>query len=128
MTYVTDPIGDFLTRMRNAQSARRGACAAPWSRMKEELATVLKAEGLLEDVQVTGEKPMQQLEVTFVADKTLVLERISKPGRRVYVKADELRPVLRGHGISVLTTSAGLMTDKQARAKRMGGELLCTVS
>jgi small subunit ribosomal protein S8 len=128
MTYVNDPIGDFLTRMRNAQGARRNFCRAPWSRMKENLAELLKREGLLESYSVIGEEPKQDIEVKFVAGRTLELKRVSKPGRRVYSGAAEIKPVLRGYGIAILTTSQGLMTDSEARKKKVGGEVLCTIS
>ena len=128
MTFVNDPIGDLLTRIRNAQAARREGCAAPWSRIKEELCEVLKREGLLQDVSVTGEDPKKNLEVTFVPGKKITLKRVSKPGRRVYSKSSELRPVLRGYGLNVLTTSGGLMTDAEARKRKLGGEVLCTIS
>ena len=128
MTYVNDPIGDLLTRMRNAQSARKATCVAPHSRLKQELCELLKKEGWLEDVRVIGEAPKQELEVTFVPGKKLTLERVSSPGRRVYTKSQELRPVLRGYGQAIITTSEGLMTDKDARKKKIGGELLCTIS
>ena len=128
MTYVNDPIGDFLTRMRNAQSARRKTCSAPWSRIKEELCAVLKKEGWIEDIAITGEMPKKEIEVTFVPGKRLDLERVSKPGRRVYAKAGELNSVLHGYGIAILTTSEGLITDREARKRNLGGELLCTIS
>lgn len=128
MTVVNDPIGDLLTRIRNAQSARKAYTRAPWSRIKQELCELLKSEGLVQDVQVVGEAPKQQLEVTFVPGRILTLKRESKPGRRLYSKAIELKPVLRGFGIAVLTTSEGLLTDKQAKAKKVGGEVLCTIS
>lgn len=128
MTVVNDPIGDLLTRMRNAQAVRKASCIAPWSKIKQELCELLKREGMLEDVRVSGEAPKQIIEVTFVPGRTLTLKRESKPGRRVYSKAVELKPVLRGFGIAVLTTSEGLLTDKQAKAKKVGGEVLCTIS
>ncbi len=128
MTYVTDPIGDLLTRMRNAQGARRHSCKAPWSRMKQELCELLKKEGWIENVSVIGDAPKQELEVTFIPGKTLELTRMSKPGRRVYTGADELKPILRGYGTAILTTSKGLMTDIQARKQKVGGELLCTIA
>jgi small subunit ribosomal protein S8 len=128
MTYVTDPIGDLLTRMRNAQGARRSSCVAPWSRLKQSLCELLKKEGWIEDVRVIGEAPKQSLEVSFIPGKTLELTRISKPGRRAYAGADELKPVLRGYGSAILTTSQGLMTDKEARQRKIGGEVLCTVA
>lgn len=124
---MNDPVGDFLTRMRNAQGARRPVCSAPFSKLKLALAELLKREGYLEDVQVVGTEPKTHIEVTFVKEKTVGFERMSKPGRRVYAGSVDLRPVLRGYGIAVLTTSQGLMTDTEARQKKVGGEVLCTV-
>lgn len=128
MTYVTDPIGDLLTRMRNAQGARKKTCLAPRSRIKQELCELLVREGLLESVEVIGEAPKQQLSISFVPGKKLTLARVSKPGRRMYSKAINLTPVLRGYGHAILTTSQGLMTDTEARKKKVGGEILCTIS
>lgn len=129
MTYVTDPIGDLLTRMRNAQKAKKDTCRAPLSKMRKQLLELLKSEGWIANVEVIGEAPKQELEVTFNPEKpSLTLKRISKPGRRDYAGVKDLKPVLRGFGISVLTTSQGLMTDVQAREKKIGGEVLCTVS
>jgi small subunit ribosomal protein S8 len=129
MTIVSDPIGDLLTRMRNAQHARKSTCRAPWSRIKQELLELLKREGFVSDVRVVGDAPKQDVEVTFDAAKSkLELCRVSTPGRRVYVSAAEMKPVLQGFGIAVITTSKGLLTDKQARAQKVGGEVLCTVS
>lgn len=128
MSYVNDPIGDLLTRMRNAQKARKAVCSAPHSKMKLQLCELLKKEGWIADVKVTGEAPKQDIEVTFDPEKKLLLSRVSKPGRRVYAKSEELKPVLRGYGIAVLTTSEGIMTDAEARKKKIGGEVLCTVA
>lgn len=115
--------------MRNAQHARRPTCRAPWSKIKQKLLELLKSEGWIADVQVVGEAPKQDLEVTFNADKpALELKRVSKPGRRAYTGTAELKPVLQGFGIAVLTTSQGLLTDKEARKKKIGGEVLCTIS
>jgi small subunit ribosomal protein S8 len=128
MTYVNDPIGDLLTRIRNAQGARSKSTHAPWSRIKQELCNLLVREGMIQKVDVIGEKPKQDMIITFVPGKTLVLTRISKPGRRMYSPAAELKPVERGYGISILTTSEGLLTDKEARKRKVGGEVLCTIS
>lgn len=128
MSFVNDPIGDMLTRLRNAQGARKGSCIIPHSRLKRELAELLKTEGWVESVEVAGEAPKQTLEVTFIPGKTLTLKRISTPGRRVYQRAADLKPVLRGYGIAVLTTSKGLKTDVQARKEKLGGEVLCHIS
>ena len=128
MSPVTDPIGDLLTRIRNAQGARSGSCKAPWSRIKEELCQVLKREGWIADIQVIGEGIEREVEVTFVPGKKLELKRMSKPGRRLYASSKELKPVLRGYGMAVITTSKGLLTDEEARAQKIGGEVLCTIS
>jgi small subunit ribosomal protein S8 len=129
MVVVNDPIGDLLTRIRNAQSARRESATAPWSRMKEALCNVLKREGWIQDIVIHGEDPKKTIEVVFAPEKSkLELKRISTPGRRVYAKYAELKPVLRGYGIAIVTTSQGLMTDAEARAKKLGGEVLCTIA
>ncbi len=129
MTYVTDPIGDLLTRMRNAQHARKSDCRVPWSRLREQIVELLKAEGWIQSVEIEGTKPFSELVITFFSEKQpLQLKRISKPGRRVYAKAEEIKPVLHGYGISIITTSQGLVTDKQARQLGIGGEILCTIS
>ncbi len=129
MVYLTDPIGDLITRMRNAQHVRRPTCEAPWSRIKEQLCQIMKQEGFLEDVEVVGEAPKQSILVTFAKDKPkLDLKRSSTPGRRMYVGSDDVKPVMQGYGIAIITTSQGLMTDKSARKKKIGGEVLCTVA
>ena len=129
MTYVTDPIGDLLARMRNAQHARKNECRMPWSRLREQLLELLKKEGWIKDLEVVGTKPFTEIVVTFEETKPkLELKRISKPGRRMYTSYKELKPVLNGFGMAVLTTSKGLMTDDQARKERLGGEILCTIS
>jgi small subunit ribosomal protein S8 len=128
MTNVNDPIGDFLTRMRNAQAARKAMCRAPWSRLKQELCEVLKKNGWIEMYEVVGEEPKQEIEVSFVLGRTVDFQRVSKPGRRVYSGSSDLMPVLRGFGAAILTTSQGILTDKEARQRKIGGEVLCTVS
>ena len=90
--------------------------------------TKLKKEGWIESYEVLGDKPMQEIEVVFAKDRpALTLKRVSKPGRRAYASSGDLKPVLRGFGISVLTTSKGLMTDKEAKKQKIGGEVLCTI-
>lgn len=129
MSPVNDPIGDLLTRIRNAQHARRNSCRAPWSRIKEQLCELLRRDGWIENVEVIGETPKQEIEVTFNASKPpLTLKRVSKPGRRNYTGSSDLRPVLGGYGVMILTTSQGILTDREARAKKVGGEVLCTIS
>ncbi len=125
---LNDPIGDMLTRMRNAQHARKETCSFPWSRIKEQICELLKREGYLQDVSVSGDKPHQDITIAFVPKKTIEVKRESSPGKRLYRSADEIRPVLSGYGLAILSTSAGLLTDTEARTKKVGGELLCTVS
>ncbi|MDO8469112.1 MAG: 30S ribosomal protein S8 [Candidatus Peribacter sp.] len=129
MSVLSDPIGDLLTRIRNAQSAGRTQCRADLSKIKLQLCELLVREGLLQSVTVEGTAPKQELVVTFLSDHpSLSLKRVSTPGRRVYRAVDELKPVENGFGIGVLTTSQGLITDREARLKKIGGELLCTIS
>ena len=126
---VTDPIADLLTRIRNAQHGRRTSCAAPFSKLNHKICEVLQREGYLSEVGTEGEGIRKQLVVEFNQEQPkLELKRVSKPGRRVYMGKGELKPVLRGFGIAVVTTSQGVMTDKEARKKGVGGEVLCTVS
>ena len=129
MTYVTDPIGDLLTRMRNAQQAKHATCRAPFSKLKQDLLEKLKQEGWIENVEKVGDEPKFELEVTFAEGKPkLELARVSRPGRRIYEKTSAIKPVLRGFGIALVSTSQGIMTDKEAREKNVGGEVLCTVA
>ncbi len=126
---LTDPIGDLITRMRNAQHGRRTECSAPWSRIKESLCTLLKDKGYLAAVRVDGEGVHRDIVVTFRTDRpVLTLKRISTPGGRTYVGSEDIRGYLHGNSMAVLSTSAGLITGKDARAKKIGGEILCTVS
>jgi len=129
MTPLSDPIGDLLTRMRNAQRVRKTNCLAPWSRIKEQLLDLMKKEGLIKEVETVGEGIHKNLVVTFLEEKSdLEMKRISKPGRRVYQGSKDLKPILQGFGLAVITTSQGLMTDKEARENNVGGEVLCTIS
>jgi small subunit ribosomal protein S8 len=129
MLSLSDPIGDLLTRIRNAQRARHDRVRAPWSRIKQELAEILKSGGWISEVNVLGEDPRRELEIVFTSGRPMLeLKRISKPGRRVYRGVGDLKPILQGYGIAILTTSQGLMTDKDARAKGVGGEVLCTIA
>ncbi|MCL2777534.1 MAG: 30S ribosomal protein S8 [Polyangiaceae bacterium] len=135
---MTDPISDMLARIRNAALARHDRAEMPHSLVKEHIATVLKAEGFLDDVRVsegpTGQAGQGPKTLTLVMrygrDKSSAIDglrRISAPGRRVYVRHDRIPRVRSGVGISILSTSRGVMTDRQAREQRVGGELLCEV-
>jgi small subunit ribosomal protein S8 len=131
---MTDPIADMLTRLRNANIAFHDDCVMPSSKVKEALARILKSEGYIEDFAVDddpgrpGRRLTVQLKYTPDRRRTISgIKRVSKPGLRVYTKADRLPRVLGGMGIAVLSTNQGLMTDREARERRVGGEVLCHV-
>lgn len=128
----TDPISDFLTRIRNAHLVRHDVVRVPGSRIKRTIADILQREGYVEAVeeQVEGAKRTIIVRLKYVGKMPAIheLTRISKPGRRVYRKADELRRVLSGQGMAIISTSVGLMTDREARARKLGGEILCEIS
>jgi len=125
---VSDPIADLLTRVRNAQHSRALICSCPWSRHKEEMMQLLKKEGYFSDVVIAGEGKEKTITLHFAAERPpLILKRVSKPGRRIYMGKKELKPIMSGMGLSIVTTSQGLMTDREARAKGVGGEVLCTI-
>lgn len=124
---MTDPIADFLTRIRNAQMAGHASVAIPYSKVKEAIANVMKKNEFLTDVVKDETEKFPQLVLSF-PEKTLELTRISKPGQRIYVGAEDIRKVKNGFGIAVVSTSQGIITGYEARARKIGGELLCTVS
>ena len=128
---ITDPISDMLTRIRNAQAVKKAELVLPYSRMKFALAKILEKEGFVERVtQVTESKfPMIQIVLKYTNSLPAIqsIQRISSPGRRVYTKSEDLRSVLSGLGFSVISTSNGLMTNKEAHKRHLGGEVLCEV-
>jgi small subunit ribosomal protein S8 len=146
---MTDPIADLLTRIRNANRIERPAVEIRSTRLKQRIAQVLKDEGFILDYQVgimapdAGGQPAFQVQPEATGANAVLrvylkygpegervirhLDRASRPGRRLYRRCEQLKPVLDGMGIAVLSTSKGVMSDRQARAKRLGGELLCTV-
>ena len=145
---MTDPIADMLTRIRNANRIERPAVDMPSTKLKQRIAQVLKDEGFIIDYQVgkmvedehgaaklqpadpTAPKQVLRLFLKYGPDGEKVIRRIeraSRPGRRLYRRHAELRPVLDGMGITIVSTSKGVMSDRQARAQQLGGELLCTV-
>jgi small subunit ribosomal protein S8 len=131
---MTDPIADMLTRVRNANTAMHDEVRMPSSKQKEALAAILKKEGYIEDFRVSanGDKPGSTLTVTMKysperARTISGLRRVSKPGLRVYSPAKEVPRVLGGLGVAVVSTSQGLMTDREARKRNVGGEVLCFV-
>lgn len=129
---MTDPISDFLTRLRNASKAGQAETTAPHSKMKESLAAILKAEGFVSDVSTgTDERGHKTVVVKlkYVNNTPALtnLSRVSTPGRRLYYRYTEIPRVLNGLGISILSTSKGLMTNHDCRRNKAGGELLCNV-
>jgi small subunit ribosomal protein S8 len=131
---MTDPIADMLTRIRNANLAMSDTVKMPGSKLKVSLADILKREGYIEgfDVRPAMSGPGSELEILlkYAPDRTRTIKgmrRVSKPGLRIYARADHMPRVLGGMGVAVLSTSQGLMTDREARKRRVGGEVLCYV-
>ena len=129
--HITDPIADMLTRIRNANSARHDTVDVPASNMKKSIAQILLDEGYIKSFQIIDDGTQGVIRITLKyngKDKVITgLRRVSKPGLRVYVGADELPRVLRGLGVAIVSTSKGVMTDKAARAAHVGGEVLAFV-
>ena len=129
--HITDPIADMLTRIRNANSARHDTVDVPASNMKKSISQILLDEGYIKSYQIVDDGTQGVIHITLKyngKDKVITgLRRVSKPGLRVYVGADELPRVLRGLGIAIVSTSKGVMTDKAARAAHVGGEVLAFV-
>jgi len=129
---INDPIADLLTRIRNAQTARHAMVEIPASRLKKEIADILVEEGYIRSAELVGEgidtKILITLKYGAKYEKVITnLERISRPGLRVYCPADELPKVLNGLGIAIISTPKGVMTDRAARAQNVGGEVLAYV-
>lgn len=126
---LTDPIGDLLTRIRNAQHGRRTECRAPWSKIKQGICDLLKTNGYVADVRVEGEGKNKEVVVVFKTDRApLQLARISRPGARKYCGSHDIRTVLHGYELAIVSTSSGLLSHKEAKEKKVGGEVLCTIS
>ena len=129
---ITDPIADMLTRIRNANSAKHETVDVPVSNMKKAIAQILLEEGYIKSYEIIddGKQGMIHITLKYGANKEKVisgLQRVSKPGFRVYAGRDELPRVLKGLGIAIVSTSKGIMTDKKARAEKIGGEVLAFV-
>ncbi|MEW5807249.1 MAG: 30S ribosomal protein S8 [Acidobacteriota bacterium] len=129
---MTDPIADLLTRIRNGLKARHEKVVIPSSKMKIEIVKILKEEGYIENFKIVddGKQGLIEVFLKYFSDGKPVIsgiERISRPGRRVYFGKDDVPRVLGGYGITIVSTSRGLMTGKQSRAKGYGGEILCNV-
>ncbi len=130
---MTDPIADMLTRIRNAQAAKKSEVVMPYSKLKHTLADILTGEGFVASVSVDdsegGVKKSLKIKLKYSAGKPVIhhIKRVSTPGRRVYVGVKKLPYVFDNLGIAIISTSKGLMSNKQARKERMGGEVICEV-
>lgn len=129
---MTDPLADMLTRIRNAGMVKFEIVEMPLSKVKTGVAAILKKEGFINDYQVLDTDTQGVLRIDMKYDQNneriiTNLKRVSKPGRRIYVKHDQIPKVMSGLGIAIISTSKGIITDKEARAMKIGGELLCEV-
>lgn len=127
---MQDTIADMLTRIRNAQSAKKIAVVMPSSKIKKSIASVLKDEGYIEDFKIEGEKkPELTITLKYYAGKPVIerLERISRPGLRIYRSCEELPTIMNGLGVAIVSTSKGVITDRKARSLNVGGEVVCVV-
>jgi small subunit ribosomal protein S8 len=131
MSNLSDPIADFLTRLRNAANSHRSDVSAPYSKIKEEIARILKQEGYIVDFEISSEAKPAQIKVTMkFVNRTPALsglKRISKPGLRKYVGSTDIPRVLGGMGVSILSTSKGIITGREAKKQNVGGELVALV-
>ena len=128
---MTDPISDMLTRIRNAQAVSHQTVIFPFSKLKFNLAKILEKQGLVGQVTSQGRKIRKviEIELKYKKDRPIIrgIKRISKPGRRMYVKENELRPVRQDYGLIIISTPQGLMTNKEAKKKGLGGEVICEI-
>lgn len=125
---ITDPIADLLTRIRNAEKARKEVVTLPYSRIKHEICQILVDEKCIKKVEKTGEsKPELVITLDLYKGFNLTLTRVSRPGQRIYKKYLDLKPVKAGLGFDIISTSKGLMTQKQAYTQKLGGELICRI-
>lgn len=128
---MQDTIADMLTRIRNAQSAGKETVLMPSSKIKVSIAAVLKDEGYIEEFKVEGDvKPVLSIQLKYYAGKPVIekIERISRPGLRIYRGCEELPTVMNGLGVAIVSTSRGVITDRRARQLQVGGEVICVVS
>ena len=129
---LSDPIADMLNRVRNAGKAKFNSLDIPGSKIKTEIAKVLKREGYIRNYKFVKDNKQGILRIYLKYDRNqksaiYFLKRVSKPSRRVYVKSEDVEPIFNGTGISIISTSRGIMTDKEARAAKVGGEIICNI-
>jgi len=128
---MTDPITDFLNRIRNAQGAQKAEVVFPFSKLKYEIAKILEKRGLVEKVEKKERKTRKVIELTLKYEDKLPLisglKRVSKPGQRIYQGYRDIKQIKSGFGFSIISTPQGLMTDKEAKRKKLGGEIICQI-
>jgi len=129
---ITDPIADMLNRIKTAQAVRKETVAIPFSKIKYEIAKILERRKFIERAEKKGKIPRKVILIKLKYEENgepriSGLKRISKPGQRIYVSAKKIKPVRNGYGIAIISTSQGLMTDREARQKNIGGEVLCEI-
>ncbi len=129
---MTDPIADLLTRIRNAQLAKHDRLDVPVSKIKVELCRILKEQGYISNFSLVEDQPRDKVRIVLSYDKFGTpaiqhMRRVSTPGRRVYRRSSAIKPILNGLGVGIVSTSTGLLTDSEARARRVGGEILCEI-
>jgi len=128
---MVDPITDMLNRIRNAQAVGKATVEVPFSNLKYEIARILEREGFIEKTEKKGKKVKKFIEIVLKYENGIPaisgLKRISKPGQRIYLSYQKIKPVKGGYGIAIISTSKGLMTNKEARKNKLGGEVLCEV-
>ena len=126
---MTDPIADMLNRIKNAQAVKHETVSFGFSKIKYEIALLLQKNGLIKDVEKKGKKEKKTIKITLKneGDSFEIAKRVSKPGQRIYVAAKDIKPVRAGYGISIISTPKGLMTGKEARIKKLGGEIICKI-
>jgi len=128
---MTDPISDLLNRIRNAQAVSKEQLSVPFSNLNHEIAKILEKQGFIKKVEKKGRTYNKVIEITLKYDEKKPaisgLKRISRPGQRIYKKFKDVKPVKSGYGILIISTSKGLMTDKEARKQKLGGEVMCEI-
>ena len=127
---MTDPVSDMLTRIRNAALARHERTLVPASQLKKHIAEILKLEGFIADARIEDDPRVLTIVLKYDRNRSSAIDgirRVSRPGRRVYVRHDHIPRVLSGMGVAILSTSRGVMSDREARKQKVGGELLCEV-
>lgn len=125
---MTDPIADMLNRIRNAQAVFQPTVVIPFSKLNYKIAEILEREGFVRKIERRGRKTKRTFEITLKYPSVISgLKRTSRPGQRIYLRAKEMKPVRGGIGIAVISTSKGLMTDKEARRRKLGGEAICEI-